>query len=81
MYAPNVCQMCNLHLYIFSTGNDQITDLSFKLISKCCPYIRLIHIACCQMNDVGLKMVSQPKCIHVLSVADCLWYYITPIFL
>ncbi|KAM9205719.1 LOW QUALITY PROTEIN: F-box and leucine-rich repeat protein 13 [Mergus octosetaceus] len=62
-------------------GNDQISDLSFKLISKCCPYIRLIHIACCQMKDVGLKMISQLKCIHVLSVVDCLWYYIAPIFL
>ncbi|NXK50702.1 DRC6 protein, partial [Chauna torquata] len=54
-------------------GNNQITDLSFKLMSKCCPYIRHIHIAGCQkITDVGLKMISRLKYIHVLNVADCL---------
>ncbi|NXI65787.1 DRC6 protein, partial [Anseranas semipalmata] len=54
-------------------GNNQITDLSFELMSKCCPYLRHIHIAGCQkITDVGLKMISQLKYIHVLNVADCL---------
>ncbi|NXC42011.1 DRC6 protein, partial [Penelope pileata] len=53
-------------------GNNRITDLSFKLMSKFCPYIRHIHIAGCQkITDIGLKMISQLKYILVLNVADC----------
>ncbi|XP_057273830.1 dynein regulatory complex subunit 6 [Pezoporus wallicus] len=54
-------------------GNNQITDLSFKLMSKCCPYIRHIHMADCQrITDAGLKMISPLKHILVLNVADCI---------
>ncbi|KAK4830289.1 hypothetical protein QYF61_009492 [Mycteria americana] len=54
-------------------GNNQITDLSFKLISKCCPYIRHIHMADCQkITDAGLKMISPLKHILVLNEADCI---------
>ncbi|XP_040518054.1 dynein regulatory complex subunit 6 isoform X1 [Gallus gallus] len=54
-------------------GNNQITDLSFKMMSKCCQYIRHIHFAGCpKITDVGLKMISKLKNILVLNVADCL---------
>ncbi|XP_064905209.1 F-box and leucine-rich repeat protein 13 isoform X2 [Columba livia] len=54
-------------------GNNQITDLSFKLMSKCCPYIRHIHVADChQITDAGLSMISPLKHILVLNVADCI---------
>ncbi|KAM6089687.1 F-box and leucine-rich repeat protein 13 isoform 3-T3 [Theristicus caerulescens] len=54
-------------------GNNQITDLSFKLMSKCCPYIRHIHMADCQkITDAGLQMISPLKHILVLNVADCI---------
>uniref|UniRef100_A0A8C6K7B3 F-box/LRR-repeat protein 15-like leucin rich repeat domain-containing protein n=1 Tax=Melopsittacus undulatus TaxID=13146 RepID=A0A8C6K7B3_MELUD len=54
-------------------GNNQITDLSFKLMSKCCPYIRHIHIADCRrITDAGLKMISPLKHILVLNIADCI---------
>ncbi|KAM6301718.1 LOW QUALITY PROTEIN: F-box and leucine-rich repeat protein 13 [Podargus strigoides] len=54
-------------------GNNQITDLSLKLMSKCCPYIRHIHMADCQkITDAGFKMISPPKHILLLNVADCI---------
>ncbi|NXJ03224.1 DRC6 protein, partial [Odontophorus gujanensis] len=54
-------------------GNNQITDLSFKLMSKCCQYMRHIYFAGCQkITDVGLKMISKLNYILVLNVADCL---------
>ncbi|KAM6320934.1 F-box and leucine-rich repeat protein 13 [Aegotheles albertisi] len=54
-------------------GNNQITDLSIELISKCCPYIRHIHMADCQkITDAGLQMISPLKHILVLNVADCI---------
>ncbi|OXB71775.1 UNVERIFIED_CONTAM: hypothetical protein H355_005664 [Colinus virginianus] len=54
-------------------GNNQITDLSFKLMSKCCQYMRHIYFAGCQkITDVGLKMISKLKYILVLNMADCL---------
>ncbi|KFQ34689.1 F-box/LRR-repeat protein 13, partial [Merops nubicus] len=53
-------------------GNNQITDLSLELVSKCCPYIRHIHMADCQrITDAGLKMISPLKHILVLNVANC----------
>ncbi|KAM9634230.1 F-box and leucine-rich repeat protein 13 isoform 2-T2 [Morphnus guianensis] len=54
-------------------GNNQITDLSFKLMSKCCPYIRHIHMADCpNITDASLKMISPLKHVLVLNVADCI---------
>ncbi|NXD12692.1 DRC6 protein, partial [Nothocercus nigrocapillus] len=54
-------------------GNNRITDLSFKLMSKCCPYIRHIHVADCQkITDAGLKMIAPLKYILILNLADCL---------
>ncbi|KFQ29905.1 F-box/LRR-repeat protein 13, partial [Mesitornis unicolor] len=54
-------------------GNNQITDLSFELMSKCCPYIRHIHLADCRkITDAGLKMISPLEHILVLNVADCI---------
>ncbi|XP_026723811.1 dynein regulatory complex subunit 6 [Athene cunicularia] len=54
-------------------GNSQITDLSFKLMSKFCPYIRHIHVADCQkITDAGLEMISPLKHILVLNIADCI---------
>ncbi|NXJ96602.1 DRC6 protein, partial [Corythaixoides concolor] len=54
-------------------GNNQITDLSFKLMSKCCPYLRHIHMVDCQkITDAGLEMISPLKHILVLNVADCI---------
>nr|XP_009941899.1 PREDICTED: LOW QUALITY PROTEIN: F-box/LRR-repeat protein 13 [Opisthocomus hoazin] len=53
-------------------GNNQITDLSFKLMSKRCPYIRHIHMVDCQrITDAGLMTISPLKHILVLNVADC----------
>ncbi|XP_051469925.1 dynein regulatory complex subunit 6 isoform X1 [Apus apus] len=53
-------------------GNNQITDLSLKFISKCCPYMRHIHMANCQtITDAGLEMISALEHILVLNVADC----------
>ncbi|KAM6146287.1 LOW QUALITY PROTEIN: F-box and leucine-rich repeat protein 13 [Phoenicopterus ruber ruber] len=52
-------------------GITKLPDLSFKLMSKCCPYIRHIHMADCQkITDAGLKMISL-KHILGLNVADC----------
>ncbi|XP_074726008.1 F-box and leucine-rich repeat protein 13 [Strix uralensis] len=54
-------------------GNSKITDLSFKFMSKYCPYIRHIHMADCQkITDAGLEMISPLKHILVLNVADCI---------
>ncbi|XP_032852197.2 dynein regulatory complex subunit 6 isoform X3 [Tyto alba] len=54
-------------------GSSQITDLSFKLMSKCCPYIRHIHMADCQkITDAGLEMISPLKYILVLNISDCI---------
>ncbi|XP_062437641.1 F-box and leucine-rich repeat protein 13 isoform X3 [Rhea pennata] len=54
-------------------GNNRITDLSFKLMSKYCPYIRHIHMADCQkITDAGLKMIAPLKYILVLNLADCI---------
>nr|XP_025953419.1 dynein regulatory complex subunit 6 [Dromaius novaehollandiae] len=54
-------------------GNNRITDVSFKLMSKCCPYIRHIHMADCQkITDAGLKMIAPLKYILVLNLADCI---------
>ncbi|NXP75009.1 DRC6 protein, partial [Ramphastos sulfuratus] len=54
-------------------GNNQITDSSFELMSKSCPYIRHIHVADCQkITDAGLKTISPLKHILVLNVADCI---------
>ncbi|KAM6097267.1 LOW QUALITY PROTEIN: F-box and leucine-rich repeat protein 13 [Chlamydotis macqueenii] len=65
------CQHVLTSLYI-STGNNQITDLSFKLMSKCCPYIWHVHMADCQkITDADLKMISPLKHILALNVADC----------
>lgn len=59
-------------LYIL-TGNNRITDLSFKLMSKSCPYIKHIYMADCQkITDVGLKIISSLKYILVLNLADCI---------
>ncbi|KAM4783719.1 LOW QUALITY PROTEIN: F-box and leucine-rich repeat protein 13 [Cyanocitta cristata] len=61
---------CKL-LKVSIEGNNQITDLSFKLMSKCCPYIRHIHVADCQkITEAGLKMIAL-KHILVLNMADC----------
>ncbi|XP_006266653.2 F-box and leucine-rich repeat protein 13 [Alligator mississippiensis] len=54
-------------------GNNRITDLSFKLMSKSCPYIKHIYMADCQkITDVGLKIISSLKYILVLNLADCI---------
>ncbi|NWX99839.1 DRC6 protein, partial [Nothoprocta ornata] len=54
-------------------GNNRITDLSFKLMSKCCPYIRHIHMVDCQkITDAGLKMIAPLKYILILNLADCI---------
>ncbi|KAM6293071.1 LOW QUALITY PROTEIN: F-box and leucine-rich repeat protein 13 [Porphyrio hochstetteri] len=59
-------------LVVSIEGNNQSTDLSFKLMSKCCPYLRHIHMADCQkITDAGLSMISPLRHIHVLSVGDC----------
>ncbi|XP_064589834.1 F-box and leucine-rich repeat protein 13 [Zonotrichia leucophrys gambelii] len=56
-------------------GNNQTADLSFKLMSKCCPYMRHIHVADCQwITEAGAKMISLLKHILVLNMADCTRY-------
>ncbi|XP_072198837.1 F-box and leucine-rich repeat protein 13 isoform X2 [Excalfactoria chinensis] len=63
---------CNL-VKVRIEGNNQITDLSFKMMSKCCQYIRHIHFASCQkITDAGLKKISKLKYILVLNMANCL---------
>ncbi|XP_009863317.1 PREDICTED: F-box/LRR-repeat protein 13 [Apaloderma vittatum] len=58
---------------VSTEGNKQITDLSFELMSKCCPYIRHIHMARCpEVTDAGLQMISPLKHILVLNLADCI---------
>ncbi|KAM6420989.1 LOW QUALITY PROTEIN: F-box and leucine-rich repeat protein 13 [Pluvialis apricaria] len=52
---------------------NQITHLSFKLMSKWCPYIRHIHVAGCQrITNAALQMISPLKHLLVLNVADCI---------
>ncbi|XP_063304225.1 F-box and leucine-rich repeat protein 13 [Pelobates fuscus] len=54
-------------------GNNRITDVSIKTISKSCPSLKHIYLADCQkITDIGLKTVSSLKNITVLNVADCI---------
>ncbi|XP_071590100.1 F-box and leucine-rich repeat protein 13 isoform X2 [Heliangelus exortis] len=54
-------------------GNNQITDLSLKVISNSCPCMRHIHMANCQkITDAGLQMISPLEHIIVLNVAGCI---------
>ncbi|KAM7055747.1 LOW QUALITY PROTEIN: F-box and leucine-rich repeat protein 13 [Acridotheres tristis] len=49
----------------------QNTDLNFKLMRKCCPYIWHIHEADCQkITEAGVKMISPLKHILLLNMAD-----------
>ncbi|KAM3673255.1 LOW QUALITY PROTEIN: F-box and leucine-rich repeat protein 13 [Ammospiza maritima maritima] len=67
----NILAECKL-LKVSIEGNNQIADLSFKLMSKCCPYMRHIHVADCQwITEAGVKMISPLKHILVLNMADC----------
>nr|XP_014436316.1 dynein regulatory complex subunit 6 isoform X2 [Pelodiscus sinensis] len=53
-------------------GNNRITDVSFKLMSKFCPQIKHIYMADCQkITDISLKTISPLKYILVLNLADC----------
>ncbi|KAM4902085.1 LOW QUALITY PROTEIN: F-box and leucine-rich repeat protein 13 [Sylvia borin] len=62
------CVTCTLNI---STGNNQNTNLIFKMMSKCCPYIRHIHVADCQKITAGVQMISPLKHILVVNMADC----------
>uniref|UniRef100_A0A8D0H665 F-box and leucine rich repeat protein 13 n=1 Tax=Sphenodon punctatus TaxID=8508 RepID=A0A8D0H665_SPHPU len=54
-------------------GNNRITDLSFKLMSKFSPYIKHIYMVDCQkITDAGLKILSSMRNILVLNLADCI---------
>ncbi|KAM7022278.1 LOW QUALITY PROTEIN: F-box and leucine-rich repeat protein 13 [Passerculus sandwichensis] len=65
---------CKL-LKVSIEGNKQNADLSFKLMSKCCPYMRHIHVADCQqITEAGAKIISPLKHILVLNMADCTRY-------
>lgn len=76
MYVRCVTCISNI-----STGNNQNADLSFKLMSKCCPYMRHIHVADCQwITEAAVKVISPLKHIFVLNMADCTRYYITSDF-
>lgn len=72
------CVTCILNI---STGNNQNTDLSFKLMSKCCPYIRHIHVPDCQkITEADVRMISPLNHILVLNMAYCTRHYITTDF-
>jgi hypothetical protein len=59
-------------ILIYSSGNQKITDATFKQIGKMCPDLRHLYMVDCQsITDASLKALTTCKNLTIINLADC----------
>ncbi|XP_048863307.1 dynein regulatory complex subunit 6 [Brienomyrus brachyistius] len=66
-----IAEGCRLQ-WIRIEGNSQMTDGSWRHLTRNCPGLRFIHVVDCpQLSDASMRSIGSLKNLTSLSVADC----------
>ncbi|XP_063165430.1 F-box and leucine-rich repeat protein 13 [Candoia aspera] len=64
--------VCNL-AKVKIQGSNQVTDLSFKVMSECWPQMKHIRVSYCpKLTDVALKLITPLDHIVILNLSGCI---------